>query len=271
MEETVTTGTTSEVVGSSTDDVTTGVVEDIRDDVNISIEELIAAEFEDDDIMGQEHSGLPNYNEILKHLPENGRKLIANLRSSYTRKTQELSAARKEIEEERAKLQNQTRLLTESSFAKNINDLASSDETNDIWDDEGRRNEIQKQAALMMQNMLKPLQEEVIQEKRRVQLESFKMKNPDLVEYRMDIAKMLMERPELKLEDAYHLVKARDVSSQAESVRSEASQLRSSRRDALKKTSTGRDVGRAVGVPKFSSAWEAYQYHRDQARNGVKD
>lgn len=257
---------TTEVV----EEVTEGVTEDIPSDFNISLEDLINAEFEEDDIMNQEHTGLPHYNEILKHIPENGRKLIANLRSAFTKKTQELAAARKEVEAERAKLQSQTKLLTESSFAKNVAELANDNATHDIWDEEGRRNEIRKQAAIMMQQMLDPLKQEVEQERRRVQLESFKAQNPDLTEYRMDIAKMLLERPELKLEDAYHLVKARAVSMKAEAAAAETAQRRTAQRSALKKTSTGRDVGRAVKPPKFKDGWSAYQWHKAN-QEGIKD
>ena len=43
------------------------------------------------------HKGL-DYNAVVKSLPEDTQKLMANLRADYTRKTQELSNQRKELE-----------------------------------------------------------------------------------------------------------------------------------------------------------------------------
>ena len=55
------------------------------------LDALINTHFEDD-IMAEpalEHKiGVP-YEEVLRHIPENGRKVIQNLRASYTKKTQD--------------------------------------------------------------------------------------------------------------------------------------------------------------------------------------
>ena len=43
------------------------------------------------------HKGI-DYNRVIKELPEEAQKLLSNLRADYTRKTQELSKERKELE-----------------------------------------------------------------------------------------------------------------------------------------------------------------------------
>jgi hypothetical protein len=79
----------------------------------------------------------------------------------------------------------------------------------------------------------------------------------------MPVAEMLRERPELSLEDAFYIVKAKVGVEKAKVQREEISRQRSSRRETLRKTSTGKSVTPS-GTPKFRDAWEAYQYHKSQ-------
>jgi CheY-like chemotaxis protein len=108
----------------------------------------------------------------------------------------------------------------------------------------------------MMQQMLQPLQQDLEAQRRQVALDSFKQQHPDLTadDIRMPVAKLLMERPELKLEDAYFIVKGQVARQQSEAVRT-------AQRETLKKTSTGNAV-RNAAPPKFKDAWSAYQWHK---------
>ena len=54
-------------------------------------------EFTDD----ANHKGMKPLHEWMQHIPEDARKHVANIRSSYTRKTQELAEMRKQLEVER--------------------------------------------------------------------------------------------------------------------------------------------------------------------------
>ena len=229
------------------------------DDFDVDLDELVNTDFGDDNAMQGQHKGL-NYHEVLKHIPENGRKVIQNLRSSYTQKTQEIAELKRSIEAEREELNRQRELLSNSDFAMQVNQLAQQQPQHDAWSDEGLEERINQKAALMMQKMLSPLQQDLEVQKRQVQLESFKSKNPDLVseEVRLPVAKLLMQRPELKLEDAYYIVKAQQMSDRTE-------QTRQSTKQVLKKTSTGTAVNSAQ-PPKFTDAWSAYQWHKSQIK-----
>ena len=234
------------------------------------LDALINTHFEDD-IMAEpalEHKiGVP-YEEVLRHIPENGRKVIQNLRASYTKKTQELANEKKELEALREKLTNQQRLMTDSNFAKQVKDLASDQTDHDIWDDNGRRAQIKKEAAIMMQEMLKPLQQEVTQERRALELERFKAEHTDLPELRVDIAKLLTERKELKLEDAYYIVKAKREQAMSHEEKAIRAAKREESRVGLYKTSNGKNVDSGkLTQPKFKDAWSAYQWNK---ANGVK-
>jgi hypothetical protein len=228
---------------------------------DLSLDELLDSSFDEHPELKGGHKGLPDYKKILEHLPENGRKLVGNLRASYTQKTQELAGMKAQLEQERAALARDRELMTKSEFAQKVKEQATAPLQHDPWSDEGLQERINKQAAQMMQQMLEPLQQDLETQRRQVSLDSFKTQHPDLTsdEVRMPVAKLLMERPELRLEDAYFIVKGQLTRQQSDAVKT-------AQRETLKKTSTGNAV-RNSSPPKFKSAWDAYQYHK---ANGTK-
>ena len=228
---------------------------------DLSLDDLLDSSLDEHPELKGGHKGLPDYKKILEHLPENGRKLVGNLRASYTQKTQELAGMKAQLEQERAALARDRELMTKSEFAQKVKEQAAAPLQHDAWSDEGLQERINKQAAQMMQQMLAPLQQDLEVQQRQVALDSFKSQHPDLTsdEVRMPVAKLLMERPELKLEDAYFIVKGQLTRQQSDAVKQV-------QRDTLKKTSTGNAV-RNSAPPKFKSAWDAYQYHK---ANGTK-
>ena len=232
---------------------------------SFNLEDLINTHFEDPVMSepGLEHKiGLP-YDQIIKHIPENGRKVIQNLRASYTKKTQELAQERAQIESLKEELDRQKRMMTDSDWAKGIRAAAEDNSELDVWDEDGRKASIKREAAKMMADMIKPLQQEIAQEKRSVEIEKFKTSHPDLAEHRVEIAKLLMERSELKLEDAYYLVKAKATTKREEEERATKVAHRTQTKEALMKTSTGKNIESGkLTKPKFKDAWSAYQWYK---------
>lgn len=231
------------------------------EDAGVSLDDLLDSSLDEHPELKGGHKGLPDYKKILEHLPENGRKLVGNLRASYTQKTQEIAGLKAQLEQERAALARDRELMSKSEFAQKVKEQAEAPLQHDPWSDEGLQERINKQAAQMMQQMLAPLQQDLETQKRQVALDSFKSQHPDLTsdEVRVPVAQLLMQRPELKLEDAYFIVKGQLTRQQSDAVKQ-------AQRDTLKKTSTGNAV-RNAAPPKFKSAWEAYQYHK---ANGMK-
>ena len=268
MAPAATTETSGAAVDNNYNTMSTGVSDDQSggavDDYEIDLDSLINADFGDDPVMQGTHKGIPDYRKVLEHIPENGRKLVQNLRASYTQKTQEIADLRRALESEKRSLQQQRELLSESEFARNVRELATKPVESDPWSDEGMQERIQQQAAQMMQQMLEPLQQDLAVQKRQAALDSFKTKHPDVTsdDFRVPIAKLLMERPELKLEDAYYLVKGQ----KSIELSAQEKQVRQVQKQVLQKTSTGNAV-RNAAPPKFKSAWEAFQYHK---ANGTK-
>lgn len=236
---------------------------------NFNLDDLLSADFSEDEVMSKTHRDLPSYQEVLKHLPENGRKLISNLRAMTTRKTQEVADIRKQLEAERAAVAQEREALYNGEFAKKIQSLAQEPEQkNDLYTDEGLQAEIQRQAALMFQQMMQPVQQDMALQQRQMQLDNFKRDNPEITnpEVRIEVAQLLKARPELKLEDAFYITKAKMDQSKLVQLQAEAAQKKSEQRQAWKKTSNGA-ASKPKGSPKFRSAWEAFQYHK---ANGAK-
>jgi len=149
------------------------------------------------------HKGI-DYNRVIKELPEEAQKLLSNLRADYTRKTQELSKERKELEAVRKSM------AENKEFSDQINTLADADTVElDPYNTESFEQRIQQEVARRMQELLKPVQEEQHQMRKRAQLEQFKQEHPDLMDYKEPIAKLLKENQNISLEDAYYIVKGK--------------------------------------------------------------
>jgi len=246
------------------DDSVDGGDEDIE---LITIEELMELNEDDYDEFTEDanHKGMKPLHEWMQHIPEDVRKHVANIRSSYTRKTQELAEMRKALDAERMELQRQQENAVNNPFLKRAEEELAKEEEYDIYTTEGMQAEIKRQAAKMLQEMMKPAQEEIQMKQRRIQLEQFKTDNPELMDddYRLPVAQMLQDRPELKLEDAFYIVKAKVDATKLKTEREQVAKQKSQRRQTLRKTSGGKSVSPS-GTPKFRSAWEAYQYHKSQ-------
>lgn len=149
------------------------------------------------------HKGI-DYNRVIKELPEEAQKLLSNLRADYTRKTQELSKERKELEAVRKSM------AENKEFSDQINTLADAETVElDPYNTESFEQRIQQEVARRMQELLKPVQEEQHQMRKRAQLEQFKQEHPDLMDYKEPIAKLLKENQNISLEDAYFIVKGK--------------------------------------------------------------
>lgn len=244
----------------------------------MSLEDLLAmtdedfAEFEPE----ANHKGMKPLHHWLNHVPEDVRKHLGNIRSSYTRKTQELAEQRRQLEEQSKSLQARLMETQEATLnnpmLEKMRGIAADETDIDLYTEEGLQAAIQREAAKMVKEMLEPAQLQMKQEleikRREMALQDFKQQHPDLTspEMKMPIAQLLMERPELKLEDAYYIVKSKMETQKAVEAQAVAQQQRSTRKEALNKTSTGK-AATPAGTPKFRDAWKAYNYHKSRAAN----
>jgi len=213
----------------------------------MSIEQL--AEVAMDDEGG--HKGI-DYNAVVKSLPEEAQKLMANLRADYTRKTQELAAQRKEVESLQQSLMN-------SEFNKTIDDLAGGETVElDPYDNASFEARIQQEVARRMQEMMAPIRQEQAQNQKRQALETFKSQNPDLMDYRDEIVPLLQANEALSLQDAYYIVKGKAQNEKLRKLEEENNARKERMREAGLKINAGTKGGDRP--PKGLKGYEIYKW-----------
>lgn len=200
------------------------------------------------------HKGI-NYNKVISDLPDDARALLSNIRADYTRKTQELAEQRRQLEH----LQN--------SLLKGAEQLPEVGEKVELdpYDTESFEQRIQQEVAQRLQEMMQPMREEQHRLTKRAQLDKFKAENPDLMDYKTEIAQMLKSNENISLEDAYHIVKGRALNDQNKKLKAELDSRTSRMREVGLKLSQGtsvRDIGK---VPKhLKKGHEIYAWIKAQ-------
>lgn len=200
------------------------------------------------------HKGI-NYNKVISDLPDDARALLSNIRADYTRKTQELAEQRRQLEH----LQN--------SLLKGAEQLPEVGEKVELdpYDTESFEQRIQQEVAQRLQEMMQPMREEQHRLTKRAQLDKFKAENPDLMDYKTEIAEMLKSNENISLEDAYHIVKGRALNDQNKKLKAELDSRTSRMREVGLKLSQGtsvRDIGK---VPKhLKKGHEIYAWLKAQ-------
>lgn len=183
-----------------------------------------------------EHKGV-DYNVTIAALPDDAKKLLANLRSDYTRKTQELARQQKDLEGQR-------QALLESEAYRNLQSKASETPVDaDPFDPAVFNQRIEQEVAKRLQQVLEPMQNEWQSQQRRAKLDKFKSDNPDMETYKSEIVETLKSNDNLTLEQAYFIVKGRN---QTETLRRQEQELAAYK-------SAAREYGLKVGVGSANS------------------
>lgn len=237
------------------------------------VEALLTGELDGEEI-NSEHKGL-NYQEILAGLPPDARKLLGNLRASYSKKTGALAEERRELARLRQEIDANRKLMLQGEGAKAIKLAAESDPTKvegfDPWSQEGIEQLAEQKAAKMLQKYLSGMQEEFQVGQYRQQLETFKTEHPDLMgdaEVKEQVTAAMRANPDLRLEAAYWQVKGKLGHRRAQAAKEAAEQDRLRNRETLRTTKLGR--ARGGKQPVFKNAWEAFQAAQAaEADNGL--
>lgn len=165
-----------------------------------------------------------NYNQVFDGLPEDAKKIIANLRSDYTKKTQSIAEQRKQLEADR-------KALLESGFYDNMAKQADVSVELDPFNAGSIEAKIQQEVAKRMREMLEPMRQEAEVNKRAIALDNFKRENPDIETYRVDIARELMKDKNLTLEKAYWMVKGQKTTEISKQTAHELAQYKKAAQD----------------------------------------
>ena len=142
-------GTTEEIVEETPTTETPETEEQIEDTSEpMTIEELLALDEEDYEEFTDDanHTGMKPLHEWMEHIPEDVRKHVANLRASYTRKTQEIAEMRKQLEAERQALLQQQELTLNNPYLNEAQKHITEEE-NDLYTPEGMQAENQEASS----------------------------------------------------------------------------------------------------------------------------
>lgn len=269
--ETVADSSTEQVVEEVAAPVADETTKDLQNWEDLGLDDLLGEAFNDHEELGQAHKGLPHASEIIKHLPENARKLLGNMRAGTTRKMQELAALKSEIEQERAALRAERESLYNGDMSKGLDEILSKpvEELADAWTEEGIQQRIERATAEKLAAMLKPQQEQLARQQKEAAMNTFLQANPlaKTPEYRTDIYKLLAGDPNMTLQNAYHIVHGQKMTEDVVNKRAQELADKQARKEGFKRTSNG-SSNRGNSAPKFNSAWEAYQW--EKARSGNK-
>jgi len=215
------------------------------------------------ELLNSSHKGI-NWNETLSGLPDDVQKLIGNLRTDYTRKTQELA-------EQRRNLENERKALLNSDFARGLEEQASRDIGEfDPFSNESVQAKIEQEVARRMQQMIEPLRTEYELHQRQQALQSFKDQHPDLTNYKTEIAELLMTDKSLSLERAYYIVKGKAKTEEAHRAQEELQSYKQAAREYGLKVGGGRKPTLQDKIPdhvKKQGAYEVYKWVSAQKGN----
>ena len=245
MEENVNVGTAE----STTPTTEPAPVQSATFDLDSIINEYLGEEAE----ASTNHS--VNTKEVLESLPPDALKLLQNLRSDYSKKTQALSKQRNELaEREQSWLQRQEEVLRSKM---------SLPEDFDIYADNGIQSYIQAQVAQALLEAQQPIREAHETAKLREDVAQFKREHPDMENYKEAIVAEMLNDNSIDIKKAYFLVRGREAEKELTNMKAQLEQAKTERFIAAKKVGTGAMAGRPE--PQFKNARQAYEHFKTQA------
>lgn len=196
--------------------------------------------------------------EQFEALPDDAKKLVANLRALTTKRTQQVA-------EERKRLQAEREALTSGKFMEDLKTRSEAEVGFDPFDPDSVQAHIDKQVAASLRQALEPVRQEVELSNRRAQLERFKADNPDInqPEVKADVVKLLKSDENLTLERAYAIVQGNRALHEREQLRAELLRVRGEAKKAgLKIGGASRATGsnRVPAAVRAQGGWAVAQW-----------
>lgn len=229
------------------------------EDAGLTIEELVKLQLEDPALTG-EHKGV-DYQKVLASLPEDAKKLVANLRADFTRKTQAVAEERKQIEAQR-------RALFDSEAYKMLRQMAEKEAGEfDPYNPDSFVDRIKQEVAKQLLETYKPVAERMELQAHQAKLEAFQAEHPELrqdVDFRKSVAAELKANDNLNLEQAYWIVKGRRTVEEQQTQQKELAAYRDAARAAGLRVSTGQKGGERKPPPTLKTGAEIARWLQSQ-------
>lgn len=211
-----------------------------------TIDQIISQHFDDPVFEQESYKGL-DARTIIESLPEDGKKLVQNLRSDYTRKTTELAKQKKSLEEREATI------LTTNVQA--LRERMNIPDDIDIYSPDGLQKYVQAKVASALHEQQAPLIERFNEEKRRDELLKFKSEHPDMDSLKAEIIET-MGSDGLDIKAAYWVAKGKAAEKDSASAAVAQREAKKEQRQAGMKVGVGAPVNVKSNAPK--TAREAY-------------
>ena len=221
---------------------------------DLSLDQLLDMHLEGKEFEAEKHKGV-DYKATIEALPEDAKRLIQNLRADYSRKTDSISKQKKA-------LAMREKTLLSSKTEDHLRKAMELPEDIDIYDADGLKKYINAKAAEQLQSLLKPAREQMAADVRKTEVQDFKRLHTDFDSYKDGITKLIIDK-NMKIEDAYFLLKGMDSKSEKQKLNDELEAYKRAARETGFKVSTGRNT--VAAKPKFSSAYEAYEWRKKNA------
>jgi len=217
----------------------------------MNLDDLLTAEIQDPIFSSEENYTGMNYQEVVTGLPDDAKKIISNLRSSYTKKTQELAEQQKIMHQHVEEIEAQRKALLHSEFYKGVQAEAEKEVKDlDPYDPKSFEARIQNEVAKRMQEMLKPMKQAHELQQQKHALETFKREHPDLESMKKEVAGVLMKNEHMNLEQAYWVVKGKKLQEESKNQEAELGRYKQAAKSAGLKVG-GASRGNMRGVPQY--------------------
>ena len=156
-----------------------------------------------------------SWDKIYESQTPEAQRALQSLRKDYTKKTQALAEQKREMQAEREKLLTLQQNLTSSDGFKAIKEMAETEVGEfDPYDPESFSRYVEQLVATRIKDVLKPMHEEQVRNETRIKMDKFKQENPDIVNdenVRNEVKTLLLNNKEMRLENAYWIVKGRQA------------------------------------------------------------
>ena len=215
-----------------------------------SIDEFASEKIDDEIFKSEEDYKGVDYKAVMGSLDPEAKKLFHNLRSSFTKKTQNLSRPTQGLENAKSALHAREKALFESDFYKTVSEKAAVENKDfDPYDTKSFEGRIEQEVAKRMTEMMEPMRQAHVLQQQKHKLDVFKSEHPDLVDMKADIVNVLKEHKHMNLEQAYWQVKGRKLAEDMKTQDVEAAAYKKLAREAGLKVG-GASRGSVGGVPK---------------------
>ena len=200
-----------------------------------------------------------SWDNLFEQADPKSQRAMQQLRADYTRKTQELANQRKEIAEQKTKLESLKMSLEDNAAYKAIQSAAEADAGDfDPYDTQSFERYVNKIVAERLQSVLQPMAEQQMKATAKAKVQGFMNEHPELQTdevFKAEVKDTLLKNTGLTLQDAFWIVKGRRSHSVSERKQMEQVAFQKAAKASGLKVGMGQKKG--MTMPKNATSMKA--------------